>query len=274
MLTDEEVKELEDLVKQNRRDIVRMVHHAGSGHPGGSLSAIEALTLLYMKRMRVRPEEPNWQNRDMFFLSKGHCTPAYYSAMASRGYFPREELMTFRDMHTRLQGHPSNTHLPGVDISSGSLGQGLSVCNGAALAARIDGRTEARFYCMIGDGEAQEGQIWEASMTAGERGLDNVCAILDKNKIQLDDYVDNVLSLGNTAAKWEAFGWHVIEVDGHSLRELDAAFDEAEATKGKPTMIISHTIKGKGVSYMEDTAKFHGLAPTDEELEIALEELR
>lgn len=273
MLTDEDLKELENLVKQNRRDIVRMVHHAKSGHPGGSLSAIEALTLLYVKRMRVRPEEPNWLERDMFFLSKGHCTPAYYTAMASRGFFPREELMTFRDMHTRLQGHPSNAHLPGVDISSGSLGQGLSVCNGAAMAAKIDGR-DARFYCMIGDGEAQEGQIWEASMTAGARRLDNVCAILDKNDIQLDDYVDQVKSLGDVAAKWRAFGWHVIEVDGHSFLELDAAFDEAENTKSQPTMIISHTTKGKGVSYMENTAKFHGLAPTDEELAIALEELR
>lgn len=273
MLTDEEVKDLEDLVKQNRRDIVRMVHHAGSGHPGGSLSAIEALTLLYMKHLRVRPEDPAWPERDMFFLSKGHCTPAYYTAMASRGFLPREELMTFRDLETRLQGHPSNAHLPGVDISSGSLGQGLSVCNGAAMAAKIDGR-DARFYCMIGDGEAQEGQVWEASMTAADHNLDNVCAMLDKNRIQLDDYVDEVKSLGDTAAKWIAFGWHVIEVDGHNLREVDAALEEAAATKGKPTMIILHTTKGKGVSYMEDTAKFHGLAPTDEELEIALEELR
>lgn len=273
MLTDEEVRELEELVKQNRRDIVRMVHHAGSGHPGGSLSAIEALTLLYLKRLRVRPEEPDWPERDMFFLSKGHCTPAYYTAMASRGYFPREELMTFRDLHTRLQGHPSNMHLPGVDIASGSLGQGLSVCNGAALAAKLDGR-DARFYCMIGDGEAQEGQIWEASMTAPHHRLDNVCAILDMNEIQLDDFVDNVKGLGDAAAKWRAFGWHVIEVDGHSLRELDAALDEAENTTGRPTMIISHTSKGKGVSFMDRTAKFHGLAPTDDELAIALEELK
>lgn len=273
MLTDEEVKELEDLAKQNRRDIVRMVHHAGSGHPGGSLSAIDALTVLYMKHLRVRPEDPAWQDRDMFFLSKGHCTPAYYTAMASRGFLPREELMTFRDMHTRLQGHPSNAHLPGVDISSGSLGQGLSVCNGAALAAKIDGR-DARFYCMIGDGEAQEGQVWEASMSSADHGLDNVCAFLDKNNVQLDDYVDAVKSLGDTAAKWLAFGWHVIEVDGHNIREVDAALDEAKTIKGRPTMIILHTVKGKGVSYMEDTAKWHGLAPSDEELEIALEELR
>ena len=273
MLSDQEVQELQEIVKQNRRDILRMVHHAGSGHPGGSLSAIEALTLLYVKRMRVRPEDPMWRDRDMFFLSKGHCTPAYYTAMASRGYFDREELMTFRDMHTRLQGHPSNLHLPGVDISSGSLGQGLSVCNGAALAAKIDGR-DARFYCMIGDGEAQEGQVWEASMTAAQHALDNVCAILDKNDIQLDDKVDTIKSLGDSAEKWRAFGWHVVTVDGHSLRQLDAAFDEAEATKGKPTMIISQTVKGKGVSYMENTAKFHGMAPTDEELKIGLEELR
>ncbi len=273
MLSDQEVCELEELVKQNRRDILRMVHHAGSGHPGGSLSAIEALTLLYMKWLRVRPEEPGWPDRDMFFLSKGHCTPGYYTAMASRGYFDREELMTFRDMHTRLQGHPSNSHLPGVDISSGSLGQGLSVCNGAALAAKLDGR-DARFYCMIGDGEAQEGQIWEASMTSAQHRLDNVCAILDKNDIQLDDAVNTIKSMDDAPAKWRAFGWHVIEVDGHSLTELDAAFAEAAATKGKPTMIISHTVKGKGVSYMENTAKFHGLAPTDDELRIGLEELR
>lgn len=272
MLTDDEVRELEDLVRQNRRDIVRMVHHAGSGHPGGSLSAIEALTVLYMKHLRVRTEQPDWPERDMFFLSKGHCTPGYYTAMASRGFFPREELMTFRDLETRLQGHPSNAHLPGVDISSGSLGQGLSVCNGAALAARLDGR-DARFYCMIGDGEAQEGQIWEASMTAGDRKLDNVCAFLDKNDIQLDDHVDAVKSIGDVVAKWEAFGWHVIVIDGHDVRAVDAALDEAAATKGKPTMIVLKTIKGKGVSYMEDTAKWHGLAPSDEELAIALEEL-
>ncbi len=273
MLTDKELEDLEELVKQNRRDIVRMVHHAGSGHPGGSLSAIEALTLLYMKWLRVRPEEPDWPDRDMFFLSKGHCTPGYYTAMASRGFFPREELMTFRDMHTRLQGHPSNSHLPGVDISSGSLGQGLSVCNGAALAAKLDGR-DARFYCMIGDGEAQEGQIWEASMTAAHYSLDNVCAILDSNRIQLDDYVDSVKSLAGPDAKWRAFGWHVLEVDGHSLVELDQAFTEAAETKGRPTMIISNTVKGKGVSYMENTSKFHGLAPTDDELQLAMEELR
>lgn len=273
MLTDAEVSQLEDLVKQNRRDIVRMTHHAGSGHPGGSLSAIEVLTVLFVKRMRVRPEEPMWPERDMFFLSKGHATPGYYTAMASRGFFPREELMTFRDYDTRLQGHPSNMHLPGVDISSGSLGQGLSVANGAALAAKINGY-DSRFYCMIGDGEAQEGQVWEASMNAGARGIDNVCAILDKNEIQLDDLVDEVKSLGDAAAKWRAFGWHVIEIDGHDIRAIDAAFDEAEATKGKPTMIIAHTIKGKGVSYMENTHKWHGLAPNDEELQIALEELK
>lgn len=273
MLTNDEVHDLEDLVKQNRRDIVRMVHHAGSGHPGGSLSEAEALTLLYMKHLRVRPEEPHWPDRDMFFLSKGHCTPGYYAAMASRGYFPREELMTFRDLGTRLQGHPSNMHLPGVDISSGSLGQGLSVCNGAALAAKIDGR-DARFYCLIGDGEAQEGQIWEASMSAGVHNLDNVCALLDVNRIQLDGFVDDIKSLGDAAAKWRAFGWHVIEVDGHSLRAVDAALDEAARTKGQPTLIILHTTKGKGVSYMENNAKFHGMAPSDEELEIALEELR
>ncbi len=273
MLTDEDKNELKDLAKECRRDIVRMTHKAGSGHPAGSLSAIDALLVLYMHHLRVRPDQPGWADRDMFFLSKGHCTPAYYSAMASRGYFPREELMTFRELGTRLQGHPSNAHLPGVDISSGSLGQGLSVCNGAALAAKLDGR-DSRFYVMLGDGEIQEGQVWEAAMTAAARNLDNVCALLDQNDIQLDGPVDSVKSLGDVAAKWTAFGWNVIQVDGHSFSEVDDALTTAAKTTGKPTIIILHTVKGKGVSFMENTAKFHGLAPTDEELKIALEELR
>lgn len=273
MMTEDEVRDLEEKARECRRDIVRMTNAAGSGHPGGSLSAIDALLVLYMRHLRVRPEDPYWNDRDMFFLSKGHCTPAYYTAMATRGYFPRDELMTFRAIGSRLQGHPSNSHLPGVDISSGSLGQGLSVCNGAALAARLDGR-DARFYVMLGDGEIQEGQVWEAAMTASSRNLDSVCAILDFNKIQLDGTVDSIKSLGDVNAKWEAFGWNVIEVDGHSMTDVDTAFETARTVKGKPTIIIAHTIKGKGVSFMENTAKYHGLAPTDEELDLALEELR
>lgn len=272
-LKQEEIESLEQTALECRRDIVRMVHHAGSGHPAGSLSAIDVLLVLYMKYMRVRTSEPHWHGRDMFFLSKGHCTPAYYAAMSARGFFPREELMTFRDMHTRLQGHPSNLHLDCVDASSGSLGQGLSVANGAALVAKHDGM-DSRYYVMLGDGEIQEGQVWEAAMSAAAYGLDNVCAILDYNKIQLDGPVNEVLSIGDVRAKWEAFGWNAIEIDGHDIAAIDAAFESAMRFKGKPSIIIAHTIKGKGVSFMENTAKFHGLAPTDEELAQALEELK
>ncbi len=272
-LKQEEIESLEQTALECRRDIVRMVHHAGSGHPAGSLSAIDVLLVLYMKYMRVRTNEPHWHGRDMFFLSKGHCTPAYYAAMSARGFFPREELMTFRDMHTRLQGHPSNLHLDCVDASSGSLGQGLSVANGAALAAKHDGM-DSRYYVMLGDGEIQEGQVWEAAMSAAAYGLDNVCAILDYNKIQLDGPVNEVLSIGDVRAKWEAFGWNAIEINGHDIAAIDAAFESAMRFKGKPSIIIAHTIKGKGVSFMENTAKFHGLAPTDEELAQALEELK
>lgn len=272
MLTDNELKELEVLARQCRRDIVRMTHRAGSGHPGGSLSAIDVLVVLYMRHLRVRTEDPLWRERDMFFLSKGHCTPAYYAAMAARGFFPREELMTFRAMHTRLQGHPSNTHLPGIDSSSGSLGQGLSVANGAAIAAKHD-HLDSRYYVMLGDGEIQEGQVWEAAMTAAARGLDNVCAILDANGIQLDGAVEEVMPLGDVLAKWEAFGWTVIEIDGHDMRRIDEAFTQAAATSGAPTIIIAHTVKGKGVSFMENTADFHGMAPSDEQLQLALDEL-
>ena len=272
-LKQEEIESLEQTALECRRDIVRMVHHAGSGHPAGSLSAIDVLLVLYMKYMRVRTSEPHWHGRDMFFLSKGHCTPAYYAAMSARGFFPREELMTFRDMHTRLQGHPSNLHLDCVDASSGSLGQGLSVANGAALAAKHDGM-DSRYYVMLGDGEIQEGQVWEAAMSAAAYGLDNVCAILDYNKIQLDGPVNEVLSIGDVLAKWEAFGWNAIEINGHDIAAIDAAFESAMRFKGKPSIIIAHTIKGKGVSFMENTAKFHGLAPTDEELAQALEELK
>lgn len=272
-LKQEEIESLEQTALECRRDIVRMVHHAGSGHPAGSLSAIDVLLVLYMKYMRVRTSEPHWHGRDMFFLSKGHCTPAYYAAMSARGFFPREELMTFRDMHTRLQGHPSNLHLDCVDASSGSLGQGLSVANGAALVAKHDGM-DSRYYVMLGDGEIQEGQVWEAAMSAAAYGLDNVCAILDYNKIQLDGPVNEVLSIGDVRAKWEAFGWNAIEINGHDIAAIDAAFESAMRYKGKPSIIIAHTIKGKGVSFMENTAKFHGLAPTDEELAQALEELK
>ncbi|MFC7395243.1 transketolase [Scopulibacillus cellulosilyticus] len=271
-ITAKKKEELENLTKKIRRHIVKMTHHAGSGHPGGSLSATELMTVLFFEHLNVDPNNPDWEDRDCFFLSKGHCTPVYYSVLAEKGFFPIEELMTFRDVDGRLHGHPCGEHIPGVDVSSGSLGQGLSVANGVALAAKLDGKSR-RSYVMIGDGESQEGQVWEAAMTTAHFNLDNVCAIIDWNKIQLDDFVENVKGMKDFAAKWRAFGWHVIEINGHDLSEVDEAYKEAKRTKGKPTAILAHTVKGKGISFMEDTHKWHGLAPNDEELELALKEL-
>ncbi|MDQ0176081.1 transketolase [Bacillus chungangensis] len=271
-LTEEKKKELQVLAKRIRRHIIRMTHHAGSGHPGGSLSATELMTVLFFEHLNVDPKNPDWENRDCFFLSKGHCTPVYYSVLAEKGFFPIEELMTFRDVDGRLHGHPCGEHIPGVDISSGSLGQGLSVANGVALAAKLDGKSR-HAYVMIGDGESQEGQVWEAAMTTAHYNLDNVCAIIDWNKIQLDDFVENIKGMKDFPAKWRAFGWHVIEMNGHNLIEVDEAFKEAKRTKGKPTAILAHTVKGKGISFMEDTHKWHGLAPNDKELDLALKEL-
>lgn len=271
-LTEEKKKELQVLAKRIRRHIIRMTHHAGSGHPGGSLSATELMTVLFFEHLNVDPKNPDWENRDCFFLSKGHCTPVYYSVLAEKGFFPIEELMTFRDVDGRLHGHPCGEHIPGVDISSGSLGQGLSVANGVALAAKLD-RKSRHAYVMIGDGESQEGQVWEAAMTTAHYNLDNVCAIIDWNKIQLDDFVENIKGMKDFPAKWRAFGWHVIEMNGHNLIEVDEAFKEAKRTKGKPTAILAHTVKGKGISFMEDTHKWHGLAPNDKELDLALKEL-
>lgn len=271
-LSREKLAHYQELSKTIRRHIVKMTNHAGSGHPGGSLSATELLTVLFFEHMNVDPKNPEWADRDCFFLSKGHCTPVYYSVLAEKGFFPVEELMTFRDVDGRLHGHPCSEHCPGVDISSGSLGQGLSVANGVALAAKLDG-SNRRSYVMIGDGELQEGQVWEAAMTTPHYKLDNVCAIIDWNKIQLDDYVDNVKGVGDLVGKWKSFGWHVIEIDGHELDQVDDALRQAKEVKGKPTAILAHTIKGKGISFMENTHKWHGLAPSSEELEFALKEL-
>jgi transketolase len=271
-LNADQLQKYENLSKTIRRHIVKMTNKAGSGHPGGSLSATELMEILFFEHMNVDPQNPDWEERDCFFLSKGHCTPVYYSVLAEKGFFPVEELMTFREVGGRLHGHPCSEHCPGVDISSGSLGQGLSVANGVALAAKLDGK-DRRCYCLIGDGESQEGQVWEAAMTTPHFGLDNVCAIIDWNKIQLDDYVENVKGVGNMADKWKSFGWHVVEIDGHDLNQVDEAFCEAKQMKGKPTAIIAHTVKGKGIPFMENTAKWHGLAPNDEELALALKEL-
>jgi transketolase len=259
-------------VTEARRWIVRMIHSAGSGHPGGSLSAIDVLMVLYGRVMRHDPSNPSWPDRDRLVLSKGHAAPALYTTLAMNGYFEKEELLTLRKMGSRLQGHPSMNKTPGVDISTGSLGQGLSISIGMALGARLD-RKDYRVYCILGDGEVQEGQIWEASMAASHFKADNLCAILDRNQLQIDGPTEKIMSIDPIKPKFEAFGWHVININGHDLKEIIRAFKEAENVQGKPTMIISNTVKGKGVSFMEGSLNFHGKAPSDDQLEQALLEL-
>ena len=268
----ESMARLREICKDVRADIVRMTAAAGSGHPGGSLSAVEAMTVLYFNVMNHRPAEPEWPDRDRFFLSKGHACPVLYSVMARSGYFPVEELLTLRKCGTRLQGHPSCKTLPGIEVSSGSLGQGLSIANGFALSAKIN-RKDYRAYCLMGDGELQEGQIWEAIMTAAHYKLDNVCAIVDYNGLQIDGDVEKVMGLAPLPQKWESFNWNVIEADGHDLTALQAAYESAARTKGKPSVIIMKTIKGKGISFMENVAGWHGKAPNSEELRQALAEI-
>ena len=254
-----------------RRDILTMLEKAGSGHTGGSLSIVEILVSLYYGGMNVDPGNPGRKERDKFVLSKGHGCPALYAVLADLGFFPREELWTLRKLGSRLQGHPQ-LGLPGLEISSGSLGQGLSVAVGFALADRIDG-VNARVYCLMGDGETNEGQVWEAAMTAAHYSLDNLCGIVDCNKLQIDGLCCEVMDPGEYRKKWEDFGWHTTEVDGHDFEQLDKAFEEARAVKGKPQMIIAHTVKGKGVSFVENKVEWHGIAPKKEELEKALAEL-
>ena len=255
-----------------RMGIIEGVHAAGSGHPGGSLSISDVLSYLYFHEMNIDPADPKKKNRDRLILSKGHTAPGLYSALANRGYFPVEELKTLRKMGSRLQGHPDMKGTPGVDMSSGSLGQGISVACGCALGAKIDGDA-FRVYAILGDGELEEGQVWEAAMFAGHKKLDTLCAIIDFNNLQIDGELDNVNSPLPIPEKFRAFNWHTIEVDGHDFDALDAAFTEAKATKGKPTAIIMTTTKGKGVSFMENQASWHGAAPNDEQYAIAMQEL-
>ncbi len=268
----ENLERIQDICKEVRADIVRMTSAAGSGHPGGSLSAVEAMTVLYFNVMNHRPAEPDWADRDRFFLSKGHACPVLYSVMARSGYFPVEELLTLRKCGTRLQGHPSCKTLPGIEVSSGSLGQGLSIANGFALSAKVSG-TDRRSYCLLGDGELQEGQVWEAIMTAAHYKLDNVCAVVDYNGLQIDGNVENVMGIAPLEDKWRSFNWHVIECNGHDVSQMMAAYEEAKQTKGKPSVIIMKTIKGKGVSFMENVAGWHGKVPNGEELQKALDEI-
>lgn len=264
--------ELQKKAVEVRKGIVTGVYNAKSGHPGGSLSAADLFTYLYFEEMNVDPKNPEDENRDRFVLSKGHTAPGYYAALALKGFFPIEDLKTLRHVGSYLQGHPDKKHTPGVDMSSGSLGQGLSVAVGMALAAKMHGK-DYRTYCLCGDGEIQEGQIWEAAMFAGHRKLDNLCVIVDNNNLQIDGTVEDVCSPYPIDEKFKAFNFHVININGNDFDEIDKAFAEARAHKGEPTAIIAHTVKGKGVSFMEDKAGWHGKAPNEEEYKIAMEEL-
>ena len=256
-----------------RQDIISMLVTSKSGHPGGSLSAAEILATLFFREMRVNPEDPRWADRDRFILSKGHAAPVLYAALAEKGYFPKEELQGLRQTGHMLQGHPDMNKTPGVDMSTGSLGQGLSAANGMALAGKLDGK-DYRVFVLLGDGEMAEGQVWEAAMASAHYKLDNVTAVLDFNGLQIDGMTDSVMCSAPLTEKWRAFCWHVIEVDGHDVEALLEAFAEARQVKGKPSIIIAKTVKGKGVSFMENVAGWHGNAPSVEQGEQALQELR
>lgn len=265
--------ELQKTAVEVRKGIINGVHSAKAGHPGGSLSAADIFTYLYFEEMNIDPANPKMEGRDRFVLSKGHTAPGLYSALANRGYFPVEDLLTLRHTGSYLQGHPDMKHIPGVDMSSGSLGQGLSAAAGMAMAAKLDNK-DYRVYALCGDGEIQEGQIWEAAMFAGHRKLDNLVVIVDNNNLQIDGPVDEVCSPYPIDKKFEAFNFHVINIDGNDFDEIDKAFKEARQTKGMPSAIIAHTLKGKGVSFMENSVGWHGKAPNDAEYEIAMNDLK
>lgn len=266
------IEELEKIAKEIRINIINQVYNAKSGHPGGSLSCVDILAVLYFNQMNINEKEPTDLLRDRFILSKGHCAPALYACLAQRGFFDKEELKRFRKIDGKLQGHPDMNKVPGVDMTTGSLGQGLSVANGIALASKLN-HDGYRVYCLLGDGEIEEGQVWEAAMTANKYHLDNLCAILDYNHLQIDGTIEEVKGLDNIEGKFKSFGFNTIVVDGHSIEQLIDAFETAKMTKGKPTIIIAKTIKGKGVSFMEGKAEWHGKAPSQEEFNKAIEEL-
>jgi transketolase len=265
--------QLQEIARQVRLDIVEMLFRSGSGHLGGSLSATDILVALFFSCMRHNPQDPCWLQRDRFVLSKGHAAPALYAVLSRLGYFPPEELLTLRQFGSSLQGHPDSACTPGVEVPTGSLGQGLSIANGMALAARLNGG-DSKVYALLGDGEVQEGQIWEAAMSAAHYRLDNLTAFLDRNRLQIDGRTADVMGLEPLAQKWEAFGWPTVQVDGHSFPELLNALAAAEQIKDRPCMIIANTVKGKGVSIFENQAKYHGVAPNKEEYEQALKELQ
>jgi transketolase len=267
------LEELQTIAKRVRRDIIEMIGAAGSGHPGGSLSAVEIVVQLYFDFMRIDPKNPKWPLRDRFILSKGHAAPVLYSAMAEAGFTPKDQLNTLRKLGSIYQGHPDVRFLPALEASTGSLGEGLSLGLGMGLADRLDGRPN-RTYVMLGDGEIQEGQIWESAMSGPFHKVDNVVAIVDYNGIQLDGFVKDIMDVAPLADKWRAFNWHTIEINGHDFPAIRQALVEAQATKGRPTCIVAHTVKGKGVSFMENNPKFHGTAPTPAEVQLALQELQ
>jgi transketolase len=267
------VEQLKEKARQLRIDILEMLHEAGSGHPGGSLSSIDIMTVLYNNVMKHDPKNPKWQGRDRFILSKAHVCPAQYAVLADLGYFDKEHLKTLRKYGSILQGHPYMHKTPGIEVSGGSLGQGLSIAAGLALAAKIN-KEESRTYCMMGDGEIQEGQIWEAAMTSGHYKLDNLCAILDYNHLQIDGRVEDVMDIYPAKEKWLSFNWNVIEIDGHDVEAIESAFKQAEEYKGKSTIIIAATAKGKGVSFMENNPAWHGTAPNKQQLDAALAQLQ
>lgn len=269
--------QLEAIARECRVQIIRMLTHAGSGHPGGSLSVIDLLTTIFIGRMKHDAKQPLAPERDRLILSKGHCVPALYAVMSKAGYFPEKDLITLRKLGSPLQGHPDRVALPGIEAATGSLGQGLSVALGMALGLKMSGST-ARVYCVLGDGEIQEGQVWEAAMEGPKLGqprfpLDHLCVILDYNKIQLDDFVTKILDLEPVVQKWQGFGWPVIEIDGHDVAQIGKALDQAEATKGKPTFVVAHTVKGKSVSFMENNPEWHGKSPKPAEAITAIREI-
>jgi len=266
------ITEMEAMAKKLRRHIITMTGTAGSGHPGGSLSAVEIVTALYFRLLRHKPSDPKWADRDRFILSKGHAAPLLYATLAECGYLPVEELTTLRQLGSRLQGHTDRTITPGVEMSAGALGQGLSFAIGVALAGRLNSQ-DYQVYVLLGDGECDEGQVWEAAMAAAHFKVDNLVAIVDNNGLQIDGWNRDVMNIEPFSQKWQAFGWHVIEVDGHDLTQLIDALNQAKLVKGQPAAIIAHTIKGKGVSFMENNYAFHGKAPTSAEVETALKEL-
>jgi len=271
-VTEEQLRSLKDKARRMRIDILKMLHGSGSGHTGGSLSAADIMTALYFYKMKYDPRKPDWKERDYFILSKGHAAPVLYTTLAHAGFFETAELCTLRKIGSRLQGHPDSKYLPGVEISTGSLGQGLSVACGVALSKKLD-KAPNRVYAVLGDGELQEGQIWEAAMTGAHYKLDNLCVLVDNNGLQIDGPVAKVMGVEPIADKWRAFGWDVQDIDGHDMAQIVAALDKAETVKGKPTAIVCRTVKGKGSKCFEGKVEFHGTTPSSDELAMALKEL-